>query len=112
MKTGNRYITGIIIVAIMLILAIAVPVAVSLKALPILTINAVEMAKRGKSDDPPWDPGDESAKTANHKSSLSRTSALIIPGDSDFGVLMAKKDDPPWDPGDETHKEVAYVKYS
>jgi hypothetical protein len=112
MKTGNRFITGIIIVAIMLILAIAVPVAVSLKALPISTINSVEMAKRGKSDDPPWDPGDESAKSANQKSSVSRTSTLLIPGNPDFGVLMAKKDDPPWDPGDETRKEVAYVKHS
>lgn len=96
----------------MLILAIAVPVAVSLKVIPLSVFNAVEIAKRGKSDDPPWDPGDESAKAGNPRASLSGIAPQLNQGNSEFGFLLAKKDDPPWDPGDETHKEVGHVEHS
>lgn len=107
MRTGHKFILGIIIVAITLIIAIAVPVGASLGLFPISAASAVEIAKRGRSDDPPWDPGDESTRPDAVR--LVVTSGMH--GHEDR-VLLAKRGDSPWDPGEESgHKEVRHVKF-
>jgi len=56
---------------------------------------STELCKKGKSDDPPWDPGDESARAVSLRLSVPEFSVSF---------LLAKKDDTPWDPGDESGK--------
>jgi hypothetical protein len=69
---------------------------------------AIEVAKHRKDDDPPWDPGDESAQPDK---TVTYSFNPAISGGQEYGFLLAKKDDPPWDPGDESDtREAANVK--
>ncbi len=69
--------------------------------------KAIELARNGKgSDDPPWDPGDESAslKCALPSPTLIDSALYNVKTlcGSRAGVILAKKGDNPWDPGDES----------
>ena len=58
-------------------------------------LKAIELARKSRDDDPPWDPGDECPSLR----AVNPDGLVNIAGDN---VLLARKGDQPWDPGDES----------
>ena len=106
MKGRIKYLIGIIILTAMMI-GFSLPVCASFIKIPGKIIESIELARKGKGEDPPWDPGDESASLKDPRNieifNANFIFGQLIPGDPDLGNILAKSkaDDPPWDPGDE-----------
>lgn len=109
MQIRFKYFVGIIILTLFLI-GLALPVGAAIKDLPKKALKSIELARRGRSDDPPWDPGDESAQAGSVKYDFTHFSLLLIPWEKENDFLLAKKGDTPWDPGEESDRpEVGHV---
>jgi hypothetical protein len=95
-----RYILAAIALLV-LVIAMATPVVVTYTG---VSKSPIELARKGHSDDPPWDPGDESASERDNY-----TQAVTFGPDD--GYMLARKGDQPWDPGDESGRRGVGVRH-
>lgn len=106
MNGRKKYLIGIVILIAMMI-GFSLPVCASFTKIPGKISESIELARKGNGDDPPWDPGDESASLKDPRyieiNNANYFFGQLIPGDPDLRNILAKSksDDPPWDPGDE-----------
>lgn len=100
MKSIRYILTALTLIA--LVIGLAMPVVASYTDLP---ASSVETARKSRTDDPPWDPGDESARE--------RTETRAVIFSMSDGLMLARKGDQPWDPGDESgHDRSVRVRHA
>jgi len=100
MKTIRYILAAIALLA--LVIAMVTPFVVSYTG---ASKSSIELTRKGHSDDPPWDPGDESAR---ERMDVTQT----VTFGPDDGYILARKGDQPWDPGDESGHITAGVRHA